>query len=321
MVLTVTLNPLLERRYTYPKILFEKENRNGSVLLKAGGKGLNVSRQLNKFNVQNIALTFTGGANGKSLRSLLRNEAISFSDISTKTETRDAVVIIEESTGSVTTFFGSNQLITKTEKEKFLTKLEKIIANCEYVVFAGSSPCIITDEIFPAGIDMANKLGKISVCDTYGEHLQNCLDASPTILHNNIDEIESSINLKLKNEDAKLNLLQSLYSKGIKQAFLTDGDKPVYASNFDFHYKVTLPKIDVKDATGSGDAFVAGVLYAWYKRLTFFDELVVASAIGVCNAQSFETCAVNECDVLPVKDKIKIEQVGKKIKTINDKAD
>ena len=149
------------------------------------------------------------------------------------------------------------------------------------------------DVIFPEGIGMANKMDKISICDTYGNHLEKCLDASPTIIHNNVDEIKSSLGSLLNNENDHLSLLSSLYSKGIKQAFITDAEKPFYASNFDFHYKITLAKIDTIDSTGSGDAFTAGVIYGWHNKLNFEQQLRFASALGSCNAKSFEVCDVD----------------------------
>ena len=78
MVLTITINPLLERRYYYSQIELSSVNRNGIIALKAGGKGINVSRQLNRLGVANIALVFTGGANGKLFRDALRKEGINF---------------------------------------------------------------------------------------------------------------------------------------------------------------------------------------------------------------------------------------------------
>ena len=76
MVLTVTINPLLERRYEYQKVSLHHQNRNGVVTLQAGGKGINVSRQLNELNVQNIALTFLGGANGKAFREAINKDLV-----------------------------------------------------------------------------------------------------------------------------------------------------------------------------------------------------------------------------------------------------
>ena len=319
MVLTVTINPLLERRYEYKNVLAHHQNRNGVVTLQAGGKGINVSRQLNELNVQNIALTFLGGANGKAFREGLNKEGISFSFISTKSETRDCAVIINSSDPSVNSYFGKNPEVSNEEVDAFLLKLEKMIVNSAIVVFSGSSPCKQADSIFPAGIKLANKHGKISVCDTYGNHLQNCIDASPTVIHNNLEETESSLRISLKTEKEKLKYLDFLYSKGVKQAFLTDGDNSFYSSNFDFHYKVAVPKIAAVDPTGSGDAFTSGIVYGWQRQVTFMEQLIFATSLGTANAGVFDVCKVPKTAADQFTGKIKPEAVGKKMKVINDK--
>jgi 1-phosphofructokinase family hexose kinase len=297
------------------------ENRSGKKLLKAGGKGINVSRQLNKLGIENNALTFTGGVNGKLFKRILRSEGISFADIQTKSETRDAAIIIENASNQLSTFFCENISLTKPEADSFIAKMEKMIAACEIVIFAGSSPREITDSIFPAGIEMANKYDKVSVCDTYGTHLHQCINSAPSILHNNVEEIESSLNISLKTESDILSLLDGFYSKGIKQTYLTNGDKPFYSSNFDFHYKITVPKIETADSTGSGDSFVAGIVYGWRNKITFEQQLAFASAVGVRNAETFETCTVEKDEAESILNSVIIEPVGKKLKIINDKPD
>jgi len=319
MVLTVTINPLLERRYEYQKASLHHQNRNGVVTLQAGGKGINVSRQLSELNVKNIAFTFLGGANGKAFRNALNKETISFSFISTKSTTRDCAVIINSSEPSISSYFGEDPEISTNEFDAFLLKLEKMITNSAIVVFSGSSPCKQADLIFPAGIEMANKHGKISVCDTYGNHLQNCIDASPTVIHNNINETESSLKISLKTEKEKLEYLELLYSKGIKQAFLTEGENSFYSSNFDFHYKVAVPKIAAVDPTGSGDAFTSGIVYGWHHQVTFMEQLIFAASLGTANAGMFDVCKVSKATADRFTGKIKPEAVGKKMKVINDK--
>jgi len=321
MILTVTINPLLERRFYYPAINLSEVNRNGKLILRSGGKGININRQLDKLGLKNIALLFIGGSNGRSLRESLQNEQIHFSEINTKNETRDAAIIINKNENKIYSFFRSNAEMTPAEVDNFILKMEKMISTCEVVVFSGSSPSKTANVIFPEGIRIANRLDKISVCDTYGNHLEKCLDASPTIVHNNSEEIQSSLDLKLKSENDYLSLLDTLYKKGIKQAFITDAERPFYASNFDFHYKITLPKIDTIDSTGSGDAFTSGLIYGWHNKLQFEEQLRFASALGVCNAKSFEVCDVNQEDAQSIVEQIKISSVGKKIKLINDLPD
>ncbi|NWG27967.1 MAG: 1-phosphofructokinase [Ignavibacteriaceae bacterium] len=321
MILTVTINPLLERRYYFQSIELSSVNRNGKLIIQAGGKGINVNRQLNRFGIKNIAMLFTGGTNGKLFREALRKEQINFSEIITKNETRDSAIIIDRSAEKVYSFFGTDAIVSSNEVREFISKLEKAIAACEIVVFSGSSPCKEADSIFVEGIKIANKLDKISVCDTYGGLLQNCFDSSPTIVHNNVDEIRTSLGLSLEKENDHLKFLNMLYEKGVKQAYITDSGNQFYASNFDFHYKVTPPEIKAADSTGSGDAFVAGIVYGWHNKYPFEQQLRFATTLGVLNAKSTEVCDVEIADVDPLSEKIHIEPVGKRLKEIDDSPD
>jgi len=317
MIVTVTINPLLERKMSFEHIMFNADNRNGKEELTAGGKGINVSRQLNYLNTDNIALTFLGGTNGKILNQILNEEKIKHVSIHTLAETRDASVIIDKSTNNVTTFFCSNSIINSNEVKEFLYKLEKIIENCEIVIFSGSSPCEETDIIFPIGIETANKFDKISICDTYGRHLAKCIEKSPTIMHNNKLEIESSLGIALDSEEKEYEFLNNLYNYGIKQSFITDGGNYIFAANFDYHYKVKPPKIKTINPTGSGDAFVAGIIYSWHNSLTFENGLSFAASLGALNASKLAVCNVQFKEVLALQKQVKTFSVGKKMKTLD----
>ena len=321
MILTVTINPLLEQRFTFTKVSSVVQNRNGKVQLAAGGKGINVNRQLNILNVHNIALTFAGGTYGKLFRESIKNEGIDFSLIHTHSDTRICSVIINSAEKSISYYFSENQTISKDEIDKFIVKMQKMIQNCAIVIFSGSSPCEEADKIFPAGIEMANKFDKISICDTYGRHLDNCYSASPSIVHNNVEEVVNSLQINLNDERDKLFFLDSLYSKGIKQVYLTDGDKNVYASNFDFHYKVSVPNVKGVDSTGSGDAFVAGIAYGWNNNLVFNEQVKFATALGAANAQMFDVCNVPIDKARKLVESVEVHPIGKKIKTIDDTPD
>jgi tagatose 6-phosphate kinase len=317
MILVVTINSLVERRYAYKKVAFGNQHRNGSCSLYAGGKGINVSRQLNFLNVPNLSFTFMGGSNGKVLREVLTEEKINYSFVKIKNETRDCAVIIDKSQKVVSSFFGENPSVTQGETDEFKSRLVKMIENCEIVVFSGSSPCKEADSIFPFGIETANKFGKLSVCDTYGIHLSECIEKSPTILHNNFQETESSLKISLKSEKEKRDYLDFLYKKGIKQNFLTDAEKPFYAANFDFHYRIEPPKITAVDSTGSGDCFVAGIVYSLHNNLPFEETLLIAASMGALNASRFEVCDVKLSEIESasdeIKNKIKISEIGKKM--------
>ena len=318
MILTVTINPLLEISLKYDHVSFNGENRNGKLVYHAGGKGINVSRQLKYLQTKSFGFTFSGGANGKIFRSILEKEDLAFSFLKTESETRIASVIVDRSKKTTATYFQENNLVTSTEGNEFKSKLEKMIQNCEIVVFSGSSPSPEADDIFSCGIKLANKYDKISVIDTYGSHLASCIDASPTILHNNVEELKKSLNIKLKSEKDKLNFLDHLYQKGIKQAFITDGEHPVYASNFDYHFRINPPVVNAVHPTGSGDAFVAGIVYGWHNDYVFEKTFKLAAALGAVNAGHLDVCAVSVEEVSELQKQIIYKPVGKKMKLLDD---
>ncbi len=317
MILTVTLNPLLERRISYKNIKYGSENRGGQLNVNAGGKGINVSRQLKNLGVDNIALSFAGGLSGKEFKDFIHHEGIKSVLIRTEAATREALISIEKSGKSVTTCFSLNTVISSREAGEFKIKLEKMIPNYEIIILSGSSPCSETDSIFPEAIEWGIKNDKIVICDTYGKHLNDCLDATPTIIHNNLDEINNSLGLNLKSDDDKIGFLNSLYEKNIKQAYITDGANPFFASNFDFHFKVEVPVVNMVDPTGSGDAFTAGIAMGWENDFIFEENLRTATALGAANAATFDICNLGVDDYLGLKDSVIISPVGKKMKPID----
>ncbi len=318
MVLTVTINPLLEKRFAIDSMIPGKVHRSNSEYFYAGGKGINVSRQLNKLGIKNQALLFAGGSNGKILRRLLTEEQIDFSIVNTKDETRIGSVIIEEAPEKMTTVLGGNSQLRISEVQEFKSRLKKMLPNCSTVIFSGSSPCESADDIYEFGIKEANELDKLVILDTYGNHLKACIDAGPMVIHNNLDEIQSSYGISLETDEQKSGLIKSLSEKGVKMAFLTDGKNPVFASKFGFNYEVANPEIREKDATGSGDAFVAGIAYGLGKAMVFEEFAAYASALGAANAARFDACNVSEQELSALLGEVEVKPIGKKMKIIDD---
>ena len=318
MILTVTLNPLLERRLFYPLFKRGAVNRSAREIFYAGGKGINVSRQLNLLGVKNSALTFIGGNNGKVFRRVLESEGTQAVYVNMKSEMRHATLAIEEKADKVTSFFGPNAEITEREASEFAARLERMIPNCSIVIFAGSSPHPNTDDLIAYGVKIANEHDKISIVDTYGQALINALKESPMIVHNNLQEIETTLGIRLKTSKDKREFLNELYAKGVKMAFITDGAKTGYASKFDFHYRLKPLKIKEIDATGSGDAFVAGIAAGLENGITFNEFTKKALALGAANAASFETCKVTKKEYSPLLEQTAVVEVGKKMKIIDD---
>jgi 1-phosphofructokinase family hexose kinase len=318
MVLTVTFNPVLERKLFFNQIRYGASNRSIKELLNSGGKGINISRQLNVLGIENIALTFAGGNNGKIFRRLLVDENINHVLISTKAEMRYSINAIDYDRKNVTIFFSQNIEYTADEYQQFYEKYEKILSNASVVVFAGSCPTKDCENILLQCISKAKELDKITMLDTYGSYLSEAINSAPMVIHANVNEVQDSMKVDLSTDDLKISFLKELYSKGIKLAFLTDGKNKFFVSKFDFIYKVTPPEINEVDATGSGDSFLAGIVYGMEKALVFDDFVKVATALGSANAEVIETSKVFLPQYEKYLNQVQVMPVGKKMKLIND---
>jgi 1-phosphofructokinase family hexose kinase len=317
MVITITLNPLLEKRYFVDTFEKGKTYRVLHSEYAAGGKGVNVSRELNLLGIKNLAVVPIGGNNGKTYRQVLEHEGINYYAFSVKSEMREAALIIENEK-RVTTFIGESAPFSETEIRKIIEKTNKTYENSSVILFAGSVPNEEAAEIICEGIKRGNELDKITFLDTYGAHLARCLDARPFAVHNNVAETEKSLGISLASEKEKIAYLTSLYEKGIKHAYLTDGRNPAYAMKFGYLYKIIPPEIDEIDPTGSGDVFVAGVIHGIEKDNVFNDFVKYAIALASKNAAKLETAKVKFDEADDLTTKVEIKEIGRKMKVIDD---
>ena len=318
MILTLTVNPLLEKRLYFDNSEKGAVNRCYKEHFYAGGKGINVSRQLNKLGIENLALTFAGGSNGKILRHVLSEEGINFSLVNTKSETRGGTLLLEKESPKITSYIGLSSEITDEEVNDFNKKLDKMIQNATIVVITGSLPSANTADIFFNALNLAAKHDKITIVDTYGAHLPECIKLSPFAIHNNIQELETSFKKDLSDDKKIFELLDEFYSMGVKMSFISNGDRPFYTTKFDFHYEVTPPKITEKDPLGSGDAFVAGVAYGLDKNLVYDDIVKTATSLGAINAEKWTTSDVSPEEIDKYFNQVEVKQIGKKMKLIDD---
>ena len=130
MILTITLNPCIDKSSTVGLLKPESKLRCTEVLNEPGGGGINVSKALKKLESSSVALFPAGGHNGNMLCSLLKEEGILFHAVDTKVETRENWIILETSANNQYRFtFPGREVVEDTIK-----KLDVEIADNDGVV-------------------------------------------------------------------------------------------------------------------------------------------------------------------------------------------
>ena len=119
MITTVTLNPMLDKTVYVDTIRRGEVQRASKIETVVGGKGVNVSRQLRRLGMQNVATGFVGGEVGTLIERLLDEEGIAHDFVRIAGMTREGVTY-RESDGTATAIFEPSHKVTRRETEQLL---------------------------------------------------------------------------------------------------------------------------------------------------------------------------------------------------------
>ena len=306
-ILTVTLNPAVDKTVRVRKLLPEKEGRFSGGRLSAGGKGINVSRALKELGIPTLATGFCGGPSGKLIRAALDREKIPHDFIAISGETRTNVTIRETSTGRLRRVLQKGPSVTRQELEKFRRSFRPLARRAAAVVFSGRNVGGAGEGFYAELIRLARRLGKKTALDTSGRPLAAGLKAKPYLVKPNRAEAEFVMGKKLRTPRALRKALEYFGKQGISVVLISLGREGAVASNGREFWRVVPPRVKAVNTVGCGDALVAGFLYAESRGLSFCETLRTAVAVGTTNALSLTPGHLRRSDIARISRGIKIK--------------
>src|SRR5947209_1215132 len=129
MILSVTLNPCLDKTLLVPEWKPGDSVRGRSVREVVGGKGNNVARALKQLGHEWVRpVTFLGGAVGSRCGELLRGEE-GFDPLVTRTAapTREILTVRDDGDGEPTAFFDPDPAVTVAEARAMVIAIESAL--------------------------------------------------------------------------------------------------------------------------------------------------------------------------------------------------
>ncbi len=96
MIITVTLNPALDKTIEIDEFKIGNVNRIVSTRVDAGGKGINVSKVIKELKYKSLALGFLGGRSGNQIKKYLDDLNIDNDFLPVEGETRTNLKIIDK---------------------------------------------------------------------------------------------------------------------------------------------------------------------------------------------------------------------------------
>lgn len=267
MIVTVTMNPAIDKTVDIEKLQAGGLNRIQKVEYDAGGKGINVSKTIRELGGTSIAAGFLGGNAGRTIESVLNDKGIQNDFIWVDGETRTNTKVYEK-TGEVTELNEPGPQISEEQMEQLIKKLEGYADAQTLFILAGSIPNSVDKGIYGKIIQRVHAHRAKVLLDADGELFRNALEAGPDIIKPNRVELEEYAGFDYRASiEELLQTAKSLKSKGIETVAVSMGKSG--AMLVKDGYEVKCPALSVKahSTVGAGDAMVAALAYAWDQKL------------------------------------------------------
>jgi len=280
-ILTLTLNPCIDKTIWVDKLIPEKKLKGKHPEDEPGGGGINVSRAIKFLGEKSKAIFLNGGYTGSYFLELLNAESIEYTESHIIEDTRTNLMLIDESNLLEYRIGMEGPEISALEAENLLNIIKQQ-TDYDFLVASGSLPKGIPDDFYAEVASIVASHDAKFILDTSGSALKKALEQKLFLLKPNLNELSLLCGIR---EDASINeiieatklLLSTINCKVIVVSLGAKG--AVLVTKEETHH-ILPPKVEVKSTVGAGDSMVAGMTIALSKNLSWKEVLQYGIACG-----------------------------------------
>jgi 1-phosphofructokinase family hexose kinase len=310
MLVTVTLNPSLDRTLSVPRLQPGAIHRARLLRQDLGGKGINVSRALRALGIESRLTGFLGGATGQALHSGLAAEGFDAAFVDVDDETRQNVTLLDESEGVYTKI---NEPGAAVRPEHIAALKEQILAQArpgDLWAFCGSQPPGAPPGLYGELVGLVQGRGARAFLDTSGPPLRAGVRAGPFAIKPNSDEAAEVLGYPVDGEAGHIRAARDLRALGVRLVCLTRGAQGLVLALDDEIVIAELPPVAARSPVGAGDASLAGLLWAVAEGCDVRETARRAVACGTAAAMQEGTGVGDRALVEQLLPAVTVRQVG-----------
>jgi len=283
LILTLTINPAVDRTVTVDKLVFEDRGYILDHSEAAGGRGINASLVIHAFGGKTLALVASGGDAGAKMEKSLAGMKFPFEVVRVRSQTRTNLTISDKQ-GLTVKLNEVGAPLEKQELKELHNLVEARVAKASWLMICGSIPPGVPPHFYCEIIAMAKKRGVKTLLDTDGEALVHALEARPTIITPNQHEAERLLGRALITRSQFLEALDRIQAMGSESVLLSLGSRGALGSSPDGVFEALPPRIDALCPIGAGDAMAAAFVWSMDKKKSFADSMRWGVAAGTAKA-------------------------------------
>lgn len=278
--------------------------------LEPGGGGINVARAIKKLGGEAIAVYPSGGYTGKHFNVLLEKEKVPAVIIETKNETRENIIVLDESANQQYRFGMPGTVLYETEWQQCLKVIEEL-PTAEFIIASGSLPPGVPEDIYARIAIIAKKKNAKLVVDTSGKALVKAAAAGVYMLKPNLGELSALTGLKNIDTGNIEYIAREVIDAGSCNVLVVSmGEAGAVLLTTNEFYQVRPPLVKRKSVVGAGDSMVAGMVWALAQGKELKQVLQYGVACGTAATMNPGTELCRKEDADNIFDQIQISYKG-----------
>ncbi len=295
-IVTITLSPCIDKSTSVASLMPEKKLHCSIPKLEPGGGGINVARAIKKLGGNAVAIFPSGGYTGKFFNHLLKEENISSLIIETTNETRENIIVLEETTNNQFRFGMPGTALAECEWKQCL-KMLKEIDNEIFIVASGSLPPGVPVNIYAQIAAIAKTKNAKFILDTSGEVLKQSLVEGVYLIKPNLGELSSLVGKKEIQVNEVKNIAKEIIVNGkCKVIAVSMGAAGAMLVTKDIAEMIVPPQVKRRSTVGAGDSMVAGIVYYLSKGKNIFEATQFGVACGTAATMNVGTALCKKED-------------------------
>lgn len=282
-VLVVCANPALE-------ITFPVESRWGRfsschrATWEPAGKGITVARVLKALRVPALLVGFSGGHIGRYITGCLTREGVDFQLLDVLPETRCSIAMVDPR-GKATIVREDGPPARRSAHTRLLRLARRNLENASSLCISGSLPAGIGNHLYGDLCRFSRLSRKASFLDCAGPVLAVALKRKPFLIKLNREEAEATLGEPIGTDSAAIEALAKFRDLGAQNVLISLGKDGAVARIEESTYRIRVPNIPICSSVGSGDALMAGLLWAYRLNLSWEERLRLAMGVALSSTR------------------------------------
>lgn len=303
-VATVTLNPALDRQLIVSNFEVNQLHRLSgpeSSIITPGGKGINVAMLLDVLEVPVVAMGILAGYTGRILEEELRrlHPRITTNFVYTSGETRENITIVDPIKDTITEINSSGPEVDEKTLGIFLKRYIMTLSRVNTVVISGSVPPGVDSGYCLDLVSRAKHAGKTIVMEGIGGFFEETVkNVCPHVVRPDLRRTQTIFGRSLDTLDDYIQLARDFLDFGAEAVVISYHIvSDVVATKEGVWLFTSKEKVEKSHLLGTGDAFVAGIVYGIDKGLNYFDALRYGMAAAIAETKHVEKSALSISEI------------------------